>query len=68
MCPENLGNVWHVQPPQSGSDQEVHHGHHAVELSLVHWDAGGGGSWLGIYIKLAHCVITVSIFEIFEYL
>ena len=40
MCSENSGQFFHVQSPEPGGHDEVHHGDHAVQLRLVHRDPG----------------------------
>ena len=47
MCSKNSRQFFHVQSPQPGSDNEVHHGDHAVQLRLVHGDLG------------VHCVLAL---------
>ena len=43
VCSQNSWQLLHVQSPQPRGDDEVHHSDHAVQLRLVHGDAGVDG-------------------------
>ena len=55
MGPQDFGNIRHVQSSQPRSDDQIYHGHHAVQLGLVHRDVG------------VECVLTLFLLNCLMY-